>query len=406
MEELIENTKKLTLLNSEDAHISVEKENTGRPKRSTKVPVAYSTQPIRRSTREKKGHLSYRDTEEHIIEEKYAKKASESSEEEPIIAKTKTAKTKNAKPKSVSKSRTVKKRSVKTEKKRLRHVSLPNKKKVTLKNDRMIKSLPNLKPNSIIKEKTLESLNSEIINEDLEKGKRLWLDPDIQERIFRVLAGESRPVIKGAPELLILVGPSASGKSTVKRQLDFTNAVNIDVDEIRIIYEDIIGKRSNIFSDFPTLIQIMMNKAISENRNMILDTTGKMKPAIQYVIKKAKEAGYKITMAVIYTTLEKCIKNATFRNNENPNRYMPIGAIKQIYNDFKNTKIAKYYLIYSPKLMKSIDHLYLFDNSQDTPEPAQIILEQHLPNTPIVHKEHFNFYDIDVSSKWPYFSRL
>lgn len=423
MEQLIKDTANLKLSEENIATPypkEPEEEVPRRSARAKKTTVSYSEEPEeelpRRSARAKNTTVSY-------AEKTSTSKKRTAKKEEPVqkpSASEVVYPEEPTKPAASSKKRTTKKKeSVQKEaskpKTKRRPVSLPNKKRTTFKNNRMVKSLPDYLKSLVKKEdsvvdvvNTLDSPDFLKIKEDLQEGNRPWLKGDIQEILFRSLVGTSSPVKKGAPELLVLVGPPASGKSTVKKQLNFTNALNLDVDEIQIETQKIYGNKNTfkIMKDYPTLIQFIAKKAIYGNYNMILDTTGKMKAPIKYVIKKAKEAGYKITMAFIYTTVEKCIQNIEHRNATNAERKpIPKFVVEKTYNEFKDTGIVNYYLMHSPELMKKIDHLYLVDNSQ-APNPAQIVFEQHLHARPKVNIAFPNFYNIKVSFDAPYFSKV
>lgn len=398
MEQLIEDTQKLKLSEEEVLPNIVEEPKKERPKRATKAPVLYSE-------------------EQHVRPKRVTNPPRTYDDEEPaeIVSKKRATKKEKPKPKPKPEPKPEPKSKSKTQKTKPRPVSLPNEKKTTLKNHKKVKSLPDYIKPPVKKEetvvevvKTLESPDFLKIKDDLKEGMRPWLTANIQDIIFNSLAGTSEPVKKGSPELLVLVGPPASGKSTVKKQLNFTNAVNLDVDEIQIETQKIYGNKNTfkIMKDYPTLIQFITKKAIYGNYNMILDTTGKMKAPIKYVIQKAKEAGYKITMAFIYTTVEKCIQNIENRNKTNMERQpIPVSVVKKTYREFKESGIVNYYLIHSPELMKKIDHIYLFDNSQ-APNPAQIVFEKHSDMRPKVNIAFPDFYNVKVSFNEPYFSKV
>ena len=237
---------------------------------------------------------------------------------------------------------------------------------------------------------------------------RPWLTEDYTESIFRMLSSE-HITRQERPELLILVGPPASGKSTIKKQLELNNAVNIDIDEIQIKTTEDFGNPSTfkVIKDYPTFIQIISKKAVQNRYNMILDTTGKMKKPIKYVIHLAKENGYKITMAFVYSTKSKCEERVMARKEtDTRRRVIPVNVIKKTYDEFIDNKIVNFYLInnHQRELMAKVDDLYLFDNSGDTPI-ATVILERH-GNQTQVHVPFSNFYSINVINEPPYFTKI
>ena len=76
------------------------------------------------------------------------------------------------------------------------------------------------------------------------------------------------------PKMLVLVGPMAAGKSTVKKQLDYNDAINLDVDEFKIIAVKYYGQKAKgCFADFKKIIQLLGKIIIDNKYNFILDTT-------------------------------------------------------------------------------------------------------------------------------------
>jgi predicted kinase len=256
------------------------------------------------------------------------------------------------------------------------------------------------------------SSSSEIVNTPespiMTDIDRPWLTPEYISNIFSLLSSDNITT-QEQPELLVLVGPPASGKSTIKKQLHFNNAVNIDVDEIQIQTTNDFGNPSvfKVVKDYPIFIQIMGKMAVTNRYNMILDTTGKMKAPIKYVIHLAKLNGYKVTMAFVYSTLSKCEERVMVRKDTDPRRRaIPVHAIRKTYDDFIKSKIVSFYLLNSHQhtLMEKVNNLYLFDNSGDSPR-AETILERH-ENVTNVHMPFPNFYEINVINESPYFTKV
>lgn len=243
---------------------------------------------------------------------------------------------------------------------------------------------------------------------DMDSDNRPWLTQEYISNIFSLLSSENITT-QEQPELLVLVGPPASGKSTVKKQLHFNNAVNIDVDEIQIQTTNDFGNPSvfKVVKDYPIFIQIMSKMAVTNRYNMILDTTGKMKAPIKYVIHLAKLNGYKVTMAFVYSTLSKCEERVMVRKETDPRRRaIPVHAIRKTYDDFIKSKIVSFYLMnnHQRTLMEKVNNLYLFDNSGNSSR-AEIILERH-ENETNVHIPFPNFYEINVINEDPYFTKI
>jgi predicted kinase len=203
------------------------------------------------------------------------------------------------------------------------------------------------------------------------------------------------------PKLLVLVGPPAAGKSTVKRQLGFQNAVNLDVDEFKILGVKEFGQKAKgMFGDFRKIIQLLSVKIIDQGLDFILDTTGKMKEEIKYVMKKAKAASYTIDVAIVYSTMELCKTRVAKRNIEYTQRDpMPIRVVEKTYEEFTTSKLTKSYLLGMKDVISMVDNFYLFDNSRCTPDAA-LIMEKHGQQT-VVHEDFPDFYGVSISQLSP-----
>ena len=101
--------------------------------------------------------------------------------------------------------------------------------------------------------------------------KKPWLSNEFFDLAIEKLGLETERSTN--PKLLVLVGPPAAGKSTVKRQLGFQNAVNLDVDEFKILGVKEFGQKAKgMFGDFRKIIQLLSVKIIARGFDFILDT--------------------------------------------------------------------------------------------------------------------------------------
>lgn len=253
--------------------------------------------------------------------------------------------------------------------------------------------------NSSSSEKVLTPPTPEITIEMLEK--KPWLSKEFLLSVLEQLKTSST-VSKEKPKMLSLVGPMAAGKSTVKHQLHFDDAVNLDVDEVKIIAVREFGQKARgIFVDFTKIIQLLGVIIINNKYDFIIDTTGKMKEPIKYIMKKAKAADYTIDIAIVYSTRELCEIRAEHRNKTYTARDpVPIHVIGKVYNEFKDSKRAKSYIIGIKDIVDMTDNLYLFDNSRCTPEAA-LIFEKHGKEIQ-VHEDFPDFYGISISKLSPH----
>ena len=231
--------------------------------------------------------------------------------------------------------------------------------------------------------------------------KKPWLSNEFFDLAIEKLGPKTEIERSTNPKLLVLVGPPAAGKSTVKRQLGFQNAVNLDVDEFKILGVKEFGQKAKgMFGDFRKIIQLLSVKIIDQGLDFILDTTGKMKEEIKYVMKKAKAASYTIDVAIVYSTMELCKARVAKRNTEYTQRDpMPIRVVEKTYEEFTASKLTKSYLLGMKDIISMVDNFYLFDNSRCTPEAA-LIMEKHGQQT-VVHEDFPDFYGVSISQLSP-----
>jgi predicted kinase len=275
-------------------------------------------------------------------------------------------------------------------------------KKAVLNGD---KSLKSAKLNTA----TPESPNFAEINLE----KKPWLNIEFIEHIYDRLKSERISRVD-EPKLLVLIGPPASGKSTVKKQLHFSNCINIDLDEISIIVKETFDK-AFIINDYATFIQILIKKAISDSYNVILDSTGRMVSPIKYVVRKSKASNYKIIFAFVWSSLNTVRTRADFRNTSQLLRQaMPGPVVIKVYEEFISKGIMSYYLINKPELVNTADEVYLFNNDVSTNDlkdttakiqsNAQIVYKS-VNHTVEISNDFEGYYDINVLSEEPHFEK-
>ena len=230
--------------------------------------------------------------------------------------------------------------------------------------------------------------------------KKPWLSKEFLISVMEQLKSPSTET-KENPKMLSLVGPMAAGKSTVKHQLHFDDAVNLDVDEVKIIAVREFGQKAKgIFADYGKIIQLLGAIIINNKYDFILDTTGKMKEPIKYLMKNAKSSGYTIDIAIVYSTKELCETRAEHRNISYTARDpVPSFVVGKTYDEFKVSKRAKSYIMGIKDIVDMTDNLYLFDNTRCTPEAA-LIMERHGKDIN-VHEDFPDFYGVSVSKLSP-----
>lgn len=216
--------------------------------------------------------------------------------------------------------------------------------------------------------------------------------------------------VGGTPQAFIMMGPPGAGKSTIKRQFDIKNYVNIDLDEIKKLLqkcfpEDRAIQGFGIINQLKRLAKYMLDTAIRENINILFDTTGRMKELVTEVIEKTSDSNYKIILIVVSTSRENCLQRAETRNSSESDRepmaaYMVNGAYDSFMEKTADKGILSYYLISNPQLIAEAKEIYIFDNNGSIP---QLLFKKVGDNVETVIS-YPNFYNMNIITSPPYFS--
>lgn len=224
--------------------------------------------------------------------------------------------------------------------------------------------------------------------------------------------------VSRTPTLVILVGPPASGKTTVKKiipNFDFENCVNLDVDKLATH----AGLGAAHYSQ---AIRYIAKDTIGKTFNLLLDTTGKMTNVVKYVVDRAHAANYRIVLTIVYSPIEICVERAKGRNRENNAERdtlvsqgiskpqvrgsFPIQSIVTAYKEFVLGHIASFYLVEEPgnaKILSQINDVYLFDNSKRKP----VIIYKHIEGMHMPPATEFRpFYNLAICTTAPFFRKI
>jgi predicted ABC-type ATPase len=202
--------------------------------------------------------------------------------------------------------------------------------------------------------------------ETLKKTPETVLYPfedELFSELIKVIKDESGSTEK---QLVILCGPSGSGKSSVIRgvltELGINNAVNIDTDEVRqflmemartnpilpLSYDEESLAKYRAYSEVATLYnKRLLDRSFKDGRNIIYDTTCRLKNgyATLDLLNTAKDQGYTSTLVIIYASLQTCIdrvrgRNESIKRSSSGRITLDERVVEGIYKDF-NSSIAK-----------------------------------------------------------------
>lgn len=212
------------------------------------------------------------------------------------------------------------------------------------------------------------------------------------------------------PKIYIMMGPPGAGKSTIKRQFNIKNYVNIDLDEIKKLLQkcfpdDRSIKGFGIINQLKRLAKYLLDTAIRENINILFDTTGRMKELVTEVIEKTVQSEYTLYFIIVSTSRENCLQRAELRNiSERDREPMTPEMVNGAYDSFMENSATKgtlsYYLLANPNLTSEANEIYIFDNNGPSP---QLVFKRVGENIETV-VDYPDLYNMKINTTPPYFS--
>ena len=212
------------------------------------------------------------------------------------------------------------------------------------------------------------------------------------------------------PTVYIMVGPPASGKSTIKKRMSLTNYLNIDLDEIKKVLTKCFPNDPSlqgfaVIGYLKRFARDLLKLGIKNQVNILFDTTGRMTDLTTEIIEATREASYKQVFVIVYAALVTVLERAKARNRIETDRPpMSSRAVTEGYESFINkgasTGTASYYLLSKPELTNEAEELYIYDNNGAEPE----LLFSRKDGVVEVAKDTPIFYNMSIYSSEPYFS--
>jgi predicted kinase len=135
----------------------------------------------------------------------------------------------------------------------------------------------------------------------------------------------------GTPTVVLLVGPPASGKSTVSNELEKRGFIRLSQDVIRgELYgdESVMGNQSEV----KALFLKRYEAALLEKKCILIDNTNCHYGSRRSLVRKARDAGYKrVVLVVMRTPLRECL-----RRNAARARVVPEMVIRSMFKDLND----------------------------------------------------------------------
>lgn len=128
---------------------------------------------------------------------------------------------------------------------------------------------------------------------------------------------------KSEPKIVVLMGPPASGKTTIRKENFASGYVLIDAAEIFLVISD--GNHFDFPGPFVNSIQtvgiFLTEKAIREKRNIITEITGANVEPTKEMLKAMSAAGYRVEILAMKCDLEVAIERNENRDDDYVSSY-------------------------------------------------------------------------------------
>jgi len=188
----------------------------------------------------------------------------------------------------------------------------------------------------------------------------------LHEKIIGSFLAQAKSVpLDRKPESLFMLGTTASGKSTARKQVEPDpfegfGAVEVDPDAVKSMlpeYRQSIALSAKdaariVHGESSDIANEIRKRALAERKNVIVDGTGKSLSKMEKKIDDARSYGHRVSALMPHVPADECKKRADVRA-EKTGRYVPHSIIEECAE-----KVGKNFL----KLQDKFDVFNLFDN--------------------------------------------
>jgi hypothetical protein len=179
-----------------------------------------------------------------------------------------------------------------------------------------------------------------------------------------VCIGESCPSIikppKKQPISIFLLGPPATGKSSIKKIIiknkKLNRYVDLDQDNVSQIYSD---KSRDFVRD--TTINNLFPEALRRYENIVVDRTGRDVRDTLKMMEQSMAKRYHTVLICVYTD-RNIAKRRLIKRNEEGDRVVPVKVFDDIYDDFENRIVWRYFI--DKRTILPVNEILLINNTE------------------------------------------
>jgi hypothetical protein len=162
-----------------------------------------------------------------------------------------------------------------------------------------------------------------------------------------------------------------------------------------------------VFSDDKTMAGItnafnnrMSDEAQRRSLNIVFDTTGQNFQAVSGLIRSSKDLGYKTTFAVVWASLETCLRRVESRNkylidSGSGRIQMSEEIVRGIYDKFLKGTASMLLIDYPVRA----DNVLLYNNDTDGAEPVLLFSKEGMR---VTSSDFQGFYNMTLTATAPF----
>lgn len=186
-----------------------------------------------------------------------------------------------------------------------------------------------------------------------------------QQIISESLDHVKAPEAGAQPQAVVMMGGTASGKSTFAKAFDDGTLVRVDADAVKkrlpefgqALAASAKDAAYMVHEESSYLAKRIRDLAMEQGKNILFDGTGANAKNYSDMIERLQAKGYKVTLVMSDIPVEMAVQRAAGRA-ERSGRMVPEDVIRKIYDSLRPNFV---------KLAAKADSFQLWDNSEKTP---------------------------------------
>jgi len=188
---------------------------------------------------------------------------------------------------------------------------------------------------------------------------------EVQEPIMREALNKVSPVKPDEQKMAIFtMGGPGSGKSSILEKIDKSRFVKVDPDDVRVKLPEyqkatsggkvFRGAAAMTHEEASDIAKHIIERAIAENKHIIIDGTGKTASSMIAKMKRLKDEGYHVHLMFAHAPVDEGLQRVAKRGQET-GRFVPEQLVKDAYATIPKNFAA---------ISKAADSWQVFDTSK------------------------------------------